>query len=734
MGKAYIGETVLSQEEQIINNAPTKVLTLNEDDEITVSEIGNVRGVESVTGYAVDNTDPRNPLINKVSDIGDLPLIFCPKNEAGNFFLGYITDEYRTLDLTQFVPEGLEFVPDRTRGILKAGNDIYLKTVTNNGVNNGQNVLGLLRLINLKTEKNILKVDGSQYVGFPEVLKDASNYPYNMHSEAVIDDFIYLVTRTEPTNPTNPTQVFKVNKNDISQYEFVSLPTTTGFLGHVGEIQAYKDQLFMLSRPSQSAGGYIISIDKDLYNPTIYLGPFGNTTSQQRIAGSSPFLIYQDKFYIPTFYGSGTPAGYLGNNIGMLVYDVNKKTLLASRTDITIDTDGTTAATMTPHWMSIFDGKLFLHTATGSGNANKRLVRIDLNPSNYLNLDGSIEVGSNVASIDIPYLITNNNTISEEGWIYLNPEGGSFDRPLKRYWHKDFSIQETILETGFYSTGSLEYPINPERLKTNLSDFNNDTNFVNTTQLATKQDQLIAGDNIIITDNGDGTATIDASGGGGGGATNLSYTASPTNGTVNSDTGTDAIIPLADGTNAGLLSPAEKTTITNAPTGTGLVYYTAGVSAMIGNISSSRYVKTDGSSGNFNTDVRNNTVKASSLVANTSAPVNTDNLTMIAEKLLSVYNNVQMLTSYVAKTASYTITSSDMVIDLTENTATFTLPTAVGIAGRRYTVKNSGTGVLTVNTTSSQTIDGMTTMSFNTQYAGMTVVSDGANWKIISNF
>jgi hypothetical protein len=48
-------------------------------------------------------------------------------------------------------------------------------------------------------------------------------------------------------------------------------------------------------------------------------------------------------------------------------------------------------------------------------------------------------------------------------------------------------------------------------------------------------------------------------------ATNLGYTPSPTNGTVTSSTGTDAIIPLADGTNAGLLSPTEKSIISNLP-------------------------------------------------------------------------------------------------------------------------------------------------------------------------
>lgn len=46
----------------------------------------------------------------------------------------------------------------------------------------------------------------------------------------------------------------------------------------------------------------------------------------------------------------------------------------------------------------------------------------------------------------------------------------------------------------------------------------------------------------------------------GGSPANLSYTASPTQGLVTSD-GTDATIPAANGTNAGLLLPAEKTKI-----------------------------------------------------------------------------------------------------------------------------------------------------------------------------
>ena len=42
-----------------------------------------------------------------------------------------------------------------------------------------------------------------------------------------------------------------------------------------------------------------------------------------------------------------------------------------------------------------------------------------------------------------------------------------------------------------------------------------------------------------------------------GGQTNLAYSPGPTNGVVTSDTGTDATIPAGDGTNAGLLVPAQ---------------------------------------------------------------------------------------------------------------------------------------------------------------------------------
>lgn len=86
---------------------------------------------------------------------------------------------------------------------------------------------------------------------------------------------------------------------------------------------------------------------------------------------------------------------------------------------------------------------------------------------------------------------------------------------------------------------------------------------------------------------------------------------------------------------------------------------------------------------------------------------------------------------YAAKTSTYTVANTDGVIDCTSGTFTVTLPTAVGITGQQFVIKNSGTGVITVATTSSQTIDGASTLTLTTRYTSYTVISDGANWKVV---
>jgi len=79
--------------------------------------------------------------------------------------------------------------------------------------------------------------------------------------------------------------------------------------------------------------------------------------------------------------------------------------------------------------------------------------------------------------------------------------------------------------------------------------------------------------------------------------------------------------------------------------------------------------------------------------------------------------------------ATYTVGVNDYLIDITGNTITVTLPTAVGVNGKNYVIKNRGTGVVTVATTSSQTIDSANTKSLNNNDS-IEVISDGSNWII----
>jgi hypothetical protein len=90
---------------------------------------------------------------------------------------------------------------------------------------------------------------------------------------------------------------------------------------------------------------------------------------------------------------------------------------------------------------------------------------------------------------------------------------------------------------------------------------------------------------------------------------------------------------------------------------------------------------------------------------------------------------VQFL-AYAALTANYTLTDQEHTVDCTTGSFTVTLPTAVGATGRIYVVKNSGAGSITVDTTSSQTIDGLTSQTV-TPGSAMMVQSTGTDWIII---
>jgi hypothetical protein len=108
-------------------------------------------------------------------------------------------------------------------------------------------------------------------------------------------------------------------------------------------------------------------------------------------------------------------------------------------------------------------------------------------------------------------------------------------------------------------------------------------------------------------------------------------------------------------------------------------------------------------------------------------------------KGISFYNGTAWVTtnnkSVSTKTANYTALQSDDVIlgDATSGAITITLPTAVGNTGEVFHIKkiDSSVNAVTIATTSSQTIDGVTTQTLGVQYKNLTVVSNGSGWDIL---
>ena len=76
------------------------------------------------------------------------------------------------------------------------------------------------------------------------------------------------------------------------------------------------------------------------------------------------------------------------------------------------------------------------------------------------------------------------------------------------------------------------------------------------------------------------------------------------------------------------------------------------------------------------------------------------------------------------------VTVNTRYIYLVSGTTTITMPTAIGNTNM-YTVKNVGSNIVTIATTSSQTIDGSTSVPIKVKYTSLTLVSDGANWNLI---
>lgn len=93
----------------------------------------------------------------------------------------------------------------------------------------------------------------------------------------------------------------------------------------------------------------------------------------------------------------------------------------------------------------------------------------------------------------------------------------------------------------------------------------------------------------------------------------------------------------------------------------------------------------------------------------------------------TVKARLDALVAYAAKTSAYTATVADHTLNVTSGTFTLDLPAASTCTGQSLKVKNSGTGVVTLDGNSSETVEGIATFPLGPG-SYVEVTSTGSAW------
>lgn len=422
-----------------------------------------------------------------------------------NDTMEYLTDEMRELDITQFIDFPIWSIPEVERW-----NDTILFLIREQNTEYTYHLLALRGCILIN---NVLTVESSEHVALDVPLNTALEAT-TVHSSVTNRGYFYCATRPTDTAipPTRFTRMWKFNVENLEDSKYIDFDSAvnTQYRGNTTDIQQYKDNIYAFFVQSSSRGGSLIRVNEDFKTfETMFTVGSSALEPTKVLRVDAPYVIYNNEVYFMT-NDTTASSTVQRNTIGVRVmgFDGIEKRYAS----VSIATAFTPNNPATAHWMSVHNNKLIVHTGATTGSNNYKLLRIDCT---------SLVIEE---VYDLPHRFTDDNTIMPNGLVYLNGESSGND---KRYTVKynDFSTFAFLSD----SVGaSIKNPVTRDEQLYKLSQFKNDL-------------------------------TI--------GATNLSYTASPTNGVVASDTGTDATLTLADTTNAGLLSPADKVKL-NATTGT----------------------------------------------------------------------------------------------------------------------------------------------------------------------
>lgn len=443
------------------------------------------------------------------SDIPDD--IFISTTVDGKY-ITYLTDSYRQLDLQQFT--NINII--NTNEIVKIKNDIF---ITGNFSEIESDLSCLIALYDCKIINNFLIVGSYN----SRVLTSST-----IHGLTVHRSFLYL------TNRKALTTIFKINPYDLLDVKSLSMPDTLDFNGATSDIVGYKDKVYIVlnsGTTGQNTSTKVIEISEDLQSYKLLVKNPSPDNFFHAIQGGNPFIIYNEEIYI-LYYRSFSA-------FSIRVYD-----LLGTfkRQAEIVSNLSTGALSMVAHWITVFSNKLIITTTY-----KKALFR--LNPL-------TLAKEENIA---LPIGVTDDNTITKDGYIYLNGETNPFETPpplpqLIKVKYNNFSnltVEISNYNNSKGSYGSINNITDKEILKTKLTQFQNDLVTVpaQTNALITAD---VTGKSIITKEYFTANIPIVS-------PTNIGYT--PSTRELTSSTGTGFTFPLADATNAGLLTSAEKTLI-----------------------------------------------------------------------------------------------------------------------------------------------------------------------------
>jgi pimeloyl-ACP methyl ester carboxylesterase len=107
--------------------------------------------------------------------------------------------------------------------------------------------------------------------------------------------------------------------------------------------------------------------------------------------------------------------------------------------------------------------------------------------------------------------------------------------------------------------------------------------------------------------------------------------------------------------------------------------------------------------------------------------------TLATDDALVVGQSLSLAITTVTANTTLSAVHHTVLVDATSDNLTMTLPTATSSPGRVYVVKkiDSSANTVTIDGNASETIDGATTQAISTQWASLTIQSNGTSWFIL---